>query len=291
MKKVETTRRPIGVGTEIRSRANTATISLVLRNRRLTFWAALVLLSPIVFASLVPGLVAPYDPFANSGPALSPPSAAHPFGTDDLGRDLLSGVVYGARTSLFVAAVVTLLSCGIGAGIGMASGYFRGVVDEVLMRFTEFVQVVPRFFVALLVLTLFGASTWTTALVLGLMSWPGLARLTRAETLSLREREFIRAAEALGGGGSWILRRHLLPHIRRPILALIAPIATGAILTEAGLSYLGLSDPNVMSWGKLIQTGQTYFTLGWWLPLMPGLAILATCMGLSLVVESLRSRA
>ncbi|MSU91235.1 ABC transporter permease subunit [Rhodobacteraceae bacterium 2CG4] len=258
--------------------------------RRGALVPALLLLLPVAAAAIAPGLVAPFDPFANSGPALTAPGWAHPFGTDDLGRDLLSGVVYGARTSLTVAALATLLACAIGTGIGMVAGYFGGLIDDALMRFTEFVQVVPRFFVALLVLTLFGPSAVTMALVLGLMSWPGLARLTRAETLSLRGREFVRAAEALGGSPAWILRRHLLPHVQRPVLAVAAPVATGAILTEAGLSYLGLSDPNAMSWGKLIQTGQAFYTHGWWLPLMPGAAIVVTCFGLALLVEGLRPR-
>jgi peptide/nickel transport system permease protein len=263
--------------------------SLAMR-RRPALWLSLALLAPVVLAALVPQLIAPYDPFANSGPALAPPGPLHPFGTDDLGRDLMSGVVYGARTSLMVAAIATLMSCSIGAVVGMTAGFFGGLIDDALMRLTEFVQVLPRFFVALLVLTLFGPSALNMALVLGLMSWPGLARITRAETLSLREREFVRAARAMGGDSWWIIRRHLLPHVRRPVLAVSAPIATGAILTEAGLSYLGLSDPNSMSWGKLIQNGQAFFTHGWWLPVMPGLATGVTCLGIALLVEALRPR-
>lgn len=262
---------------------------LSLRHRTTVLLLAMALLSPVVLAALLPNLVSPYESFANVGPALSAPSNFHPFGTDDLGRDLLSGVASGARTSLTVAALVTLMSVLIGCLTGTVAGYFGGWVDDLLMRFTEFVQVVPRFFIALLVLSLFGASVGNVILVLGLTSWPGLARLVRAETLSHRAREYVLAAIALGGTSTWIMRRHILPQVAQPVLAVVAPIATGAILTEAGLSYLGLTDPNVMSWGKLIQNGQSFFTHGWWLPVMPGLAVIMTCMGLALLVEAIHS--
>ncbi|MBA3325474.1 MAG: ABC transporter permease [Rhodobacteraceae bacterium] len=250
--------------------------------------AGLVLLGPIVLAAAVPALIAPFDPFANVGPALAPPGYPYLFGTDNLGRDLFSGVVAGARTSLLVASLVATISIAIGLLVGVTAGFFGGHVDDALMRVTEFVQVLPRFFIALLVLTLFGASVFNVVVVLGLFSWPGLARLARAETLSHREREYVRAAVALGGSNAWIMRKHILPQVGRPVMAVAAPVATGAILTEAGLSFLGLSDPNVMSWGRLIQNGQTFFLQGWWLALMPGLAVVATCLGLTLLLEGYR---
>ncbi len=258
------------------------------RKRPVALWLGVALLGPFVLAALAPELVAPFDPFANVGPPLAAPSLPFLFGTDDLGRELFSGIVFGARTSLAVAALATAISIGLGVVVGLTAGFFGGLVDDTLMRLAEFVQVLPRFFIALLVLTLFGASFWNICLVLGLFSWPGLARLTRAETLSHREREYVMAARALGGSSVWIMRRHILPLVGRPVLAVTAPIATSAILTEAGLSYLGLSDPNAMSWGRLIQNGQTFFLHGWWLSLMPGLAVAATCLGLALVVEGLR---
>lgn len=255
--------------------------------RPAALWAAAILLGPMALAAAVPA-IAPFDPFANVGPPLAPPGFPFVFGTDDLGRDLLSGVVAGARTSLLVASLVTAVSIVIGLLVGVTAGFLGGLVDDALMRFAEFVQVLPRFFIALLVLTLFGASIFNTVAVLGLFSWPGLARLTRAETLSHREREYVRAAVALGGSNAWIMRKHILPQVGRPVLAVAAPVATGAILTEAGLSYLGLSDPDLMSWGRLIQNGQTLFLHGWWLSLMPGLAVVVTCLGLALLVEGLR---
>ncbi|CAN5810402.1 ABC transporter permease [soil metagenome] len=259
-----------------------------LHDRSAAFWIGLVLLAPFVLAALAPGLVAPYSPFANVGPPMAAPGLPFLLGTDDLGRDLFSGIVAGARTSLVIAAVVTVMSIAIGVTVGLTAGFFGGLIDDALMRLAEFVQVLPRFFIALLVLTLFGASVFNICLVLGLFSWPGLARLTRAETLSHREREYVLAAVAIGGSSAWIMRRHILPLVGRPVMAVAAPVATSAILTEAGLSYLGLSDPSAMSWGRLIQNGQTFFMHGWWLSLMPGLAVAATCLGLALVVEGLR---
>lgn len=253
----------------------------------IALWLGVLILAPIVLAASAPGLIAPDDPFANVGPALSPPSLRHLFGTDDLGRDLFSGVVTGARTSLMVGTFSAAIAVAIGVAVGVLAGFFGGMTDDALMRFAEIVQVLPRFFIALLVLTLFGASTLNICLVLGLFSWPGLARLTRAETLSHREREYVTAALAMGGSSLWIIRRHILPLVRRPTIAVLAPITTSAILAEAGLSYLGLADPNWMSWGKLIQNGQAFFNHGWWLSLFPGLAVVVTCVGIALVVEGL----
>jgi peptide/nickel transport system permease protein len=233
-------------------------------------------------------LLAPYDPFANVGPSLLAPQTPFIFGTDDLGRDLFSGVVAGARTSLSVAVLTAAISITVGLAIGLTAGFFGGWVDDALMRLTEFVQVLPHFFIALLVLAFFGASVLHICFILGLLSWPGLARLVRAETLSHRAREYVRAAIAMGGSSLWIMRRHILPHVGQSVIAVAAPFATSAILTEAGLSYLGLSDPNVMSWGKLVQNGESFFMHGWWLSVTPGLAIVVTCVGLTLLMEGFR---
>jgi peptide/nickel transport system permease protein len=156
------------------------------------------------------------------------------------------------------------------------------------MRFTEIVQVVPRFFIAILVAALFGASLANLILVLGLTAWPGLARIARAEALSLRSREFVQAAVALGGGTSWVIRRHVLPLASRPIVAALSLIVCSAILTEAGLSYLGLADPNVISWGRLINNAQAFLYRAWWLSLFPGLAIALTVVGIALLVDGWR---
>jgi peptide/nickel transport system permease protein len=148
--------------------------------------------------------------------------------------------------------------------------------------------VLPNFLVALLVVTLFGPSLGLLCLVLGLLSWTGLARMVRAETVVQRHREHVIAARALGGTPWWIMRRHILPAAARPALAVIAPVATSAILAEAGLGYLGLSDPRVISWGDLIRNGQTFYAHGWWLSLFPGLAIVLTCLAIALISEGLK---
>ncbi|MDX1541319.1 MAG: ABC transporter permease, partial [Geminicoccaceae bacterium] len=241
--------------------------------RTLPLVLGLVLLVPVAGAALFTDLLAPYDPMASVARPFLPPSLGHPFGTDDLGRDLLSQLIAGARTSLIAGLAVATLSALIGIGVGVVAGFLGGWIDDLLMRLTEIVQVVPRFFVAILVAGLFGGSLVNLILVLGLMSWPGLARIVRAEALSLRAREFVQAAVALGGGPIWVIRRHVLPNATRPIVATLSLIVAGAILTEAGLSYLGLADPNVVSWGRLIDNAQAFLYRAWWLSVFPGLAI------------------
>lgn len=250
----------------------------------------LLLVGPIVLAALFPDIVASYDPFANVGPALAPPSFRHLFGTDDLGRDLFSGVVWGARTSLLIGGCSALLSIIVGVLVGVTAGYLGEWTDDALMRATEVVMVLPRFFVALLVVTLFGPSLVNICLVLGFSGWPGIARIARAETLTQRSREHVLASIALGASNWRIMFRHILPAVQHLILSVAAPIMTAAILTEAGLAYLGLADPNWTSWGKIIQNGQAFHNHGWWLSLFPGLAIVSTCVGIALLIEGLEGR-
>jgi peptide/nickel transport system permease protein len=247
-----------------------------------------LLLLPFLAAALSPDLLARHDPWLSVAPPFQPPSLAYLCGTDDLGRDLFSQIVAGARTSLSAGVAVGLLAAAIGTGIGVGAGFLGGWTDDLLMRFTEIVQVVPRFFIAILVAALFGASLANLILVLGLTAWPGLARIARAEALSLRSREFVQAAVALGGGTSWVIRRHVLPLASRPIVAALSLIVCSAILTEAGLSYLGLADPNVISWGRLINNAQAFLYRAWWLSLFPGLAIALTVVGIALLVDGWR---
>ena len=266
--------------------AETALNWRVEKSPRLQLVVACALLLPVVLAVLLPGLLANFDPLAYVGPQLMAPSLRHPFGTDDLGRDVFSAVVMGARSSLVVGGGTAAISVAVGLLIGVAAGYFGGFVDDVLMRLSELIMVLPRFFVALLVVSLFGASLFNVCLVLGLTGWPGLARIVRIETLSHRERKYVLAATALGCSQLTIIWRHIVPFVQRPILALAAPIITSAILTEAGLSYLGLADPNWISWGKLIQNGQIFFSHGWWLSVFPGLALVLTCLGMALALDA-----
>ena len=238
-----------------------------------------------VLGALAP-LLAPTDPFAIEGPPLSAPSRANPFGTDALGRDLLSGVIFGARTSLLVAVTVALIVVVIGVAVGLLAGYVGGWVDDVLMRVTELFQVLPRFFLALVVIAFFGPGIDRLVLVLGITSWPLLARVLRAETLSLREREFVEAAEVIGSSQRRIMLREILPNALPPGIALLGLVVAQVILIEASLGFLGLGDPDVTSWGALASEAQRFLRVAWWLSLFPGLAILLAVLGLNLLGDA-----
>ena len=240
----------------------------------------------LVAVGVLAPLLAPTDPFAVDGPPLAAPSAGYPFGTDALGRDLLSGVIYGARTSLLVAAGVASLVVVIGAAVGLLSGYAGGWVDDVLMRGTELFQVLPRFFLALVVIAFFGPGLDRLVLLLGVTSWPLLARVIRAEVLSLRHREFVEAARMFGASRLGILLREILPNALPAAVALLGLVVAQVILIEASLGFLGLGDPNVTSWGTLASEAQQFLRVAWWLSLFPGVAILLAVLGLNLLGDA-----
>ena len=248
----------------------------------------LVLLAPAVVSFVAAPIIAPGDPFASVSAPFQPPSLAFPLGTDDLGRNMLSAVIHGAQTSLVVGLSVATIALILGITVGPLAGFSGSSIDEVLMRITEFFQVIPRFFLAILVISIFGGTLFHLIIVLALTSWSGLARIARAETLSLRERDFVLSAYALGCGSTRILLRHILPHVWRPLLATTALIVSSAILAEAGLSYLGLGDPDVMSWGYLIGNAQNFLHRAWWLSVLPGVSMTITVLGLGLITDSLR---
>jgi len=241
----------------------------------------------LVIVAAFAGAIAPVDPFASVAPPLSPPSRAHALGTDDLGRDLLAGIVHGARTSLLVVLSVTLLASVIGVTIGAVAGYRGGGTDDVLMRLTEFVQVVPRFFLAVLIIALFGPGLDRLVLVLGLTSWPAIARVVRAETLSLARREFVDAAHALGAPAVRVLTRHVLPNALPAAVVVVSVNAGTVILMEAGLGFIGLGDPHSISWGYLANNAQRFLRVAWWLALFPGAAIALAVLGLNLLGDGL----
>jgi peptide/nickel transport system permease protein len=241
----------------------------------------------LVIVAAFAGAIAPVDPFASVAPPLSPPSRAHALGTDDLGRDLLAGIVHGARTSLLVVLSVTLLASVIGVTIGAVAGYRGGGTDDVLMRLTEFVQVVPRFFFAVLIIALFGPGLDRLVLVLGLTSWPAIARVVRAETLSLARREFVDAAHALGAPAVRVLTRHVLPNALPAAVVVVSVNAGTVILMEAGLGFIGLGDPHSISWGYLANNAQRFLRVAWWLALFPGAAIALAVLGLNLLGDGL----
>lgn len=241
----------------------------------------------LVLIALFAGAIAPGDPFATSRQVFQMPSRAHPFGTDDLGRDLYRSVMHGARASLTVGVVTMLIATVIGVLIGGCAGYFGGFVDDALMRFTELFQIVPRFFLVLITVALFGSSIRLIILLLGLTYWPGTARLLRGQVLSLRSREYVVAARAIGVREPVILLRHVLPMALPPIVIEAALLVGGAILVEAGLSFLGLGDRNVVSWGALLNDAQQFVRRAWWLSAFPGLAITLTVLGFNLLADGL----
>jgi len=236
-------------------------------------------------SSFAPSLAA--DPFLLDNPALRPPSAAHRFGTDNLGRDLFNAVVHGMRTSLTVVVWVTLISAVIGLAVGATAGYRGGLVDRALMRVTELFQSIPRFFLALLAMSLFERTLRNLILVLGLTSWTFLARVVRAETLSIRTREYIEGARACGAGDVRIIWRHVLPNLLPTATVVISLGASRVILLEAGLAFLGLSDQDRMSLGFLINNAQQFLQQAWWMSVFPGAAIVLVVLGINLLADTL----
>jgi peptide/nickel transport system permease protein len=248
-----------------------------------------ILATLVVIAILAPWL-STADPSATSDAALRPPNAHQAFGTDDLGRDLWSAVVFGARTSLIVGFVAAGLSTLVAISVGGAAAIRGGSVDQILMRGTEFVQALPRFFLIVFIVSLFGSLQGVIVLVIGLTTWPSTARVFRAQVLATLGRDFVMAARAAGASDMRILVRHILPHTVPVIAAEAASTVGGAILAEAGLSFLGLGDPAVISWGALLGGAQHFVREAWWLALFPGIAITLTVLACNLLAESLAAR-
>ena len=233
------------------------------------------------------GSLAPFDPFATRFTALQAPSPAHWLGTDDLGRDTFSGVLAGARASLFVGIATAAVAGLLGTAVGAVAGFYGGPVDDALMRLTELVQIVPRFFLAILVAAIFGPSLAFLTLLLALTFWPTTARLVRSQILTLRQREWVVAARAVGLGEIRILVRHVIPHALGLIIVTAALQIGAAILVEASLSFLGLGDRSVISWGYMLNNAQPFLRVAWWLSFFPGLALVLTVLGTNLVGDAL----
>lgn len=232
-------------------------------------------------------LLSSVDPLALSGAPLAPPSRAHPMGTDALGRDLFSGVLRGGRTSLVVTLAVGALAFVCGVGTGMLAGYRGGWLDDALMRLAEVVQVMPRFFLVVVAIALFGPGLDRVVLTLGLTAWPVLARVVRSEVLTMRQADFVRAAEATGASGARIVVRELLPNVLPPALVMLGLLFGQVLLVEASLGFLGLGDPSALSWGVLAGQAQSYLRVAWWLPFFPGLAITLAVLGVNLLADAL----
>ena len=250
---------------------------------------ALIVATVAVLAVLAPWL-APYDPSAiDVRSILLPPSWNHWCGTDTLGRDVFSRMLFGARVSLSVGFVAVGISIAVGVMLGAMAGYAGGRTDAIIMRATDMVLCFPTFFLILAVIAFLEPSIWNIMIVIGLTSWMGVARLVRAELLSLRDREFVIAAEGLGVSASRLIWRYLLPNAMGPILVSAVLGIAGAVLIESGLSFLGLGvQPPDASWGNILTEGKDNIQIAWWLSLYPGMAILLTVLGYNLLGEGLR---
>lgn len=247
----------------------------------------LALTLAVVVTGLLAEVIAPGDPFQTAGDPLLAPSAQHLMGTDNLGRDMVAAVVHGARTSMIVVLGVSAIASVIGLGVGIIAGYRGGWLDDLLMRVTELFQSVPRFFLVLLIVALFGAGLDNLIFVLAFTSWPTLARVSRAEVLSVRDRDYVEAARSIGATDRRILLRHVLPNVLPTAMVVIALTGSRIILLEASLSFLGLGDPTVMSWGYLVSNAQEFLRVAWWMSVFPGLAIAIAVLGINLMSDAL----
>jgi len=242
------------------------------------------------FGAVLAPWIAPFDPnFINVDTLLLPPSWTHLMGTDALGRDVFSRILFGGRVSLWVGFVAVGIATSIGLVIGLVAGYFGRIVDEILMRGVDVMLCFPSFFLILAVIAFLEPSLTNIMIVIGLTGWMGVARLVRAETLTIRERDYVLAARAAGAGPARIIFRHILPNAIAPVLVSATLGVAGAILTESSLSFLGLGvQPPDASWGNILMEGKEVLGIAWWLSVFPGLAILFTVLGYNLLGESLR---
>jgi peptide/nickel transport system permease protein len=259
-----------------------------LAHHRSALVGAALLLLILAFAVLGP-LLRPEDPWDMvAAPMLWPgEDLANPLGTDVMGRDLAAGLVSGARVSLLIGLVSTLIAAVLGTLFGALGGFYGGRIDAVLMRVTELFQTVPTFVLAVVLVAVLRPSVTTAVIAIGIVSWPATARLVRAQFLSLRDREFVLAAETIGMGTTRLILTQLLPNALPPVIAISTLTIAHAIQTEAALAFLGLGDPNVMSWGTIIGGGREQLTEAWYICGLPGIAIIVTVLAFNLLGEGL----
>ena len=252
--------------------------------------AGLLTVGALALVALLAPLLAPYDPQAiDTWHILEPPSRAHPLGTDTLGRDCLSRLIFGARISLLVGLVAVGIATLVGLVLGALAGYYGGWVDGIIMRLVDVMLCFPTIFLIMAVIAFLEPSIWNIMVVIGLTSWMGVARLVRAEFLSLKERDFVLAAKMAGASNARIVFRHILPNAVAPVLVAATLGVGAAILTESALSFLGIGvRPPTPSWGNMLTEGKDNLEIAWWLSVWPGLAILVTVLGYNLLGEGLR---
>ena len=244
----------------------------------------------LILVSVFAPVISPYTPSQqNIFERLQPPSLTHIFGTDDLGRDVFTRMIFGARISLSVGFISVFIILVIGIFLGIVSEYYGGKADYIIMRFTDIVLCFPTFFLIILVIAFVEPNIYNVMIVIGVTSWPGLARLVRAEVLSLKEREFILVSKMMAVSNIKIFCVHILPNIISPLMVYSSLAIGGAILTESALSFLGLGvQPPMSSWGQILTSGKDYIYMACWLSLFPGIAILVTVLAFNLVGEAIR---
>jgi peptide/nickel transport system permease protein len=259
------------------------------KKNKLAVVGGIIVMCLVVVAVLAP-LLSPYNPDQiDRQQILEPPSLRHPLGTDDLGRDLLSRMIWGARISLAVGFVAVGIATLIGMISGALAGYYGGWTDRIIMRFIDIMLSIPTFFLILAVIAFVGPSIWNIMIVIGITSWMGVARLVRAEFLSIKEREYVLAAKALGVNDIRIIFRHIMINSLAPVLVSAVLGVASAVLVESALSFLGLGvQPPHPSWGNILTLGKDNIEIAWWLSVYPGLAILVTVLGYNLLGEGIR---
>jgi peptide/nickel transport system permease protein len=263
-------------------------IKNVLETRLVT--TGLVVLAIVVFSALFAGVIAPHDPLEQNYQALAqPPSIEHPLGTDNLGRDMSSRIIYGTRVSLQVGVIAVAMAVAFGTTFGLIAGYVGGIVDDVIMRFVDAVQAFPGLILALGLAAALGPSIQNVMIAIGFISSPAIARLTRAQTLWVRETEYVAAAKVTGASPWIIIRRHIWPNVTAPIIVQATLLVATAIVTEASLSFLGVGvQPPTPSWGSMLRTGSEYLETAPWIAFGPGVAIFATVLAFNFIGDGLR---
>ena len=257
-----------------------------LRNRGAV--AGLIILIVIMVMAALAPVVYSRSPWDMIGAPLQPPGArGFLLGSDMLGRDIASGIMHGARVSLLIGVIASLVAVTIGVTIGACAGYYGGLIDDALMRVTEFFQTIPNFVLLIVLVALFTPSVASIVVAIGVVSWPPVARIVRGEFLSLRAREFVQAAVLLGESDTRIIATQILPNALSPIIVSASLLVATSILLESALSFLGLGDPNLMSWGYMIGAARTLIRRAWWMSVFPGLAIVLTVLALNLIGDGL----
>lgn len=263
------------------------TLSLINSVKQLKI--GLILLAVIIFLAVFAPLFATHDPFELNDDMIEHPGGNYILGTDGLGRDIYSGILFGARTSIVIGIVAASISGVIGTLVGGIAGFYGGKVDAVLSEVINIFLMMPTFFLILIIVALFGSSMLNVMIVIGLTTWTGNSRLMRAQALSLKQRTFVKALETIGEGRFKILVKHVIPNGIFPIIANTTMNISGAILTESALSFLGLGDPNIISWGQMVYNGKSYLTNGWWISTFSGAAIVLTVLTFYLIGDGMNN--